>query len=51
MKGLIQRVSQASVTVDGEQIASIDTGLLLLLGVEKGDSEHEASELCRKILT
>ena len=41
MKGLIQRVSQASVTVDGEQIASIDTGLLLLLGVEKGDSEHE----------
>ena len=51
MKGLIQRVSQASVTVDGEQIASIDTGLLLLLGVEKGDSEHEARELCRKILT
>jgi len=51
MKGLIQRVSQASVTVDGEQIASIDTGLLLLLGVEKGDSEREARELCRKILT
>jgi D-tyrosyl-tRNA(Tyr) deacylase len=37
--------------VDGEQIASIDTGLLLLLGVEKGDSEREARELCRKILT
>lgn len=51
MKGLIQRVSQASVTVDGEQIASIDTGLLLLLGVEKGDGEREARELCRKILT
>ena len=44
-------MSQASVTVDGEQIASIDTGLLLLLGVEKGDSEREATELCRKILT
>ena len=51
MKGLIQRVSQASVTVDGEQIASIDTGLLLLLGVERGDSELEARELCRKVLT
>ena len=51
MKGLIQRVSQASVTVDGDQIASIDRGLLLLLGVEKGDSEREAKELCRKILT
>jgi D-tyrosyl-tRNA(Tyr) deacylase len=37
--------------VDGEQIASIDTGLLLLLGVEKGDSEREARELCRKTLT
>lgn len=51
MKGLIQRVSQASVTVGGEQIASIGTGLLLLLGVEKEDSEREARELCRKILT
>lgn len=51
MKGLIQRVSQASVTVGGEQIASIDKGLLLLLGVEKGDGEREARELCRKILT
>jgi D-tyrosyl-tRNA(Tyr) deacylase len=51
MKGLIQRVSQASVSVDGEQIASIEAGLLLLLGVEKGDGEDEARELCRKILT
>ncbi len=51
MKGLIQRVSQASVDVDAEQIASIGAGLLLLLGVEKGDGEREARELCRKILT
>lgn len=51
MKGLIQRVSKASVAVDGEQIASIETGLLLLLGVVKGDGEREARELCRKILT
>lgn len=51
MKGLIQRVSQASVVVDHEQIASIGTGLLLLLGVEKGDGKREARQLCRKILT
>ncbi|AXS84370.1 MULTISPECIES: D-aminoacyl-tRNA deacylase [Marinobacter] len=51
MKGLIQRVSKASVAVDGEQIASIETGLLLLLGVVKGDGEREARKLCRKILT
>jgi D-tyrosyl-tRNA(Tyr) deacylase len=51
MKGLIQRVSQASVRVDGEQIASIGAGLLLLLGVEKDDGESEAKELCRKIIT
>ncbi|MBU2952434.1 D-aminoacyl-tRNA deacylase [Marinobacter sp. F3R08] len=50
MKGLIQRVSQASVTVDGEEIASINAGLLLLLGVEKHDGEGETKELCRKIL-
>ncbi|KMQ73551.1 D-aminoacyl-tRNA deacylase [Marinobacter subterrani] len=51
MKGLIQRVSEASVTVQGERIAAIGSGLLLLLGVENGDSEAEAKELCRKILT
>lgn len=51
MKGLIQRVSEASVRVNGEQIASIGTGLLLLLGIEKGDAETEAKELCRKIIT
>ncbi|WP_417568388.1 D-aminoacyl-tRNA deacylase [Marinobacter sp.] len=51
MKGLIQRVSEASVTVDGEQVASIGTGLLLLLGIEKEDGEREARELFRKVLT
>lgn len=51
MKGLIQRVTQASVTVDGEIIASIDAGLLLLLGVERNDTEQQVGELCRKILS
>ncbi|MAO13665.1 MULTISPECIES: D-aminoacyl-tRNA deacylase [Marinobacter] len=51
MKGLIQRVSEASVTVDGRKIASIGKGLLLLLGVERDDSPNEAKELCRKILS
>lgn len=51
MKGLIQRVSQASVKVDGRQIASIGPGLLLLLGVERNDTSDEARDLCRKILS
>jgi D-tyrosyl-tRNA(Tyr) deacylase len=51
MKGLIQRVSEASITVGGEQIASIGAGLLLLLGVEREDREDQAVTLCQKILT
>lgn len=51
MKGLIQRVSEASVVVNGERIASIEAGLLLLLGVERGDDEPQALDLCRKILS
>lgn len=50
MKGLIQRVTEASVTVDSERIASIGRGLLLLLGVDRDDGEHQVQELCRKIL-
>lgn len=50
MKGLIQRVSRAQVTVDGEVIAGIETGLLLLLGVEQGDTRGVAEALARKIL-
>lgn len=51
MKGLVQRVSKASVTVSGREVSRIDTGILLLLGVEKEDEIKEARELCQKILT
>lgn len=49
MKGLIQRVTEASVSVNGERIASIGSGLLLLLGVERNDDLAEADALLRKI--
>lgn len=50
MKGLIQRVSYASVAVDGSKVGKIDRGLLVLLGVEKNDSEDKADKLLKKIL-
>lgn len=49
MKALIQRVTGASVSVNGETVASIDHGVLLLLGVEKKDTEREVDALLRKI--
>lgn len=50
MKALIQRVTQASVTVDGDVVGEIGTGLLLLLGVEKDDNEARADRLLQKVL-
>ncbi|MDF0751276.1 D-aminoacyl-tRNA deacylase [Marinobacter sp. 71-i] len=50
MKGLIQRVTHASVTVDDETISEIPAGLLLLLGVERSDDSGAVQDLCRKIL-
>ena len=50
MKALIQRVSEASVTVSGERIGEIDTGILVLLGVEKEDDSARADKLLKKIL-
>ncbi len=50
MIALLQRVTRASVTVDGECIARIDQGLLVLLGVEKSDSEAQAARMVERIL-
>jgi D-tyrosyl-tRNA(Tyr) deacylase len=47
---LLQRVTQASVSVDGKVIASIGRGILALVGVERGDSEAEADRLAEKIM-
>jgi D-tyrosyl-tRNA(Tyr) deacylase len=49
MKGLIQRVSEASVEVDGHIIGDIGPGILLLLGIEKNDTEETADRLLKKI--
>ena len=50
MIGLIQRVSQASVSVDEKNIGNINNGILLLLGVEKNDDETNAVLLLNKII-
>jgi D-aminoacyl-tRNA deacylase len=50
MKALIQRVSSASVTVDQQITAAITTGLLVLLGVEKDDTELQLKKLADKVL-
>lgn len=51
MIGLLQRVGQASVTVDGEVVGSIGRGLMVLVCAEKGDTEREAEALLAKLLT
>ena len=48
MKAVIQRVSKASVTVEDKTISQIDQGMVILLGVKKGDTEKEAELLARK---
>ena len=50
MIGLLQRVSNASVVVANDTIASIDAGLLVLVGVEKPDTEQHAIRLFEKLL-
>ena len=49
MRALLQRVSKASVTVEGQTISTIGKGLLILLGVGHGDGEEQAKFLSEKI--
>lgn len=51
MKALIQRVTQASVTVDGDVIGRIGAGILLLLGVEKTDDAAAVDKLLQRVLS
>jgi D-tyrosyl-tRNA(Tyr) deacylase len=50
MRAVVQRVSQAAVGVDGDEIARIGRGLLVLVGVRSGDTEEQADKLVRKLL-
>ena len=50
MRALVQRVSEASVTVAGEEVARIGRGLLVLLGVRRGDGDAEADRIASKLL-
>jgi D-tyrosyl-tRNA(Tyr) deacylase len=49
MKVVIQRVSQASVTIDAKIVADIQKGLLVLIGVEDADTQEDINWLCQKI--
>lgn len=50
MRAVIQRVASASVTVDGEEIASIGRGLLVLVGVTHADDEKDVAALVDKLV-
>jgi D-tyrosyl-tRNA(Tyr) deacylase len=49
MRALVQRVSQAAVDVDGDRVAQIGPGLLVLLGVAREDTADEADRLAEKV--
>jgi len=50
MRAVIQRVSRASVKVDGQAVGEIGNGLLVLIGVENGDTESDAEQLVSKTI-
>ncbi|WP_298892295.1 D-aminoacyl-tRNA deacylase [uncultured Psychroserpens sp.] len=49
MKAVIQRVSQASVTIEGQKVANIQSGLLILLGIVNDDTQDDIKWLSNKI--
>ncbi len=51
MKAWIQRVSEASVTIDGERVAAIGRGYLIFFGVTHGDSEAMADKLAKRVVS
>ena len=51
MKAWVQRVSEASVTIDGEVVSSIGRGFLVLLGVTHSDTPREADDIAARIAT
>ena len=50
MKLVIQRVSQASVTIEGDKVANINKGLLVLVGIENDDSQEDIEWLSKKLI-
>jgi D-tyrosyl-tRNA(Tyr) deacylase len=50
MKALLQRVTEASVSIDGAQVAEINAGLLVFLGLDRGDNETSAQRMVDKML-
>lgn len=50
MRAVVQRVSRASVSVDGAGVSRIGAGVLVLLGVAKGDTEKDAEQLAEKVV-
>jgi D-tyrosyl-tRNA(Tyr) deacylase len=49
MRALVQRVSQAAVDVEGDRVAQIGSGMLVLLGISRDDTEAEADRLAEKV--
>jgi D-aminoacyl-tRNA deacylase len=49
LRALVQRVSQAAVDVEGKRVAQIGPGMLVLLGVRRGDTLDDADQLAGKV--
>ena len=49
MRGVVQRVKRASVSVDGKLISKIDKGIMLLLGIEVNDDENDLDYIIKKV--